>query len=130
MLTQRLTPRQSIVYFAKVLVVLFAIVAALFIGAVWALRPYLDSQAVLIDGPPVYSFRFVQPHWLSNADTWPVAESIVRAAVLGHVPLVFAVWWVRRRLGTRPNHALQRTRRERRGCNRGVPCAGSLSLGR
>jgi len=28
------------------------------------------------------------------------------------------------------NHALQRTRRERRGCNRGVPCAGSLSLGR
>ena len=25
-----------------------------------------------------------------------------------------------------PNHALQRTRRERRGCNRCVPCAGSL----
>jgi len=24
-----------------------------------------------------------------------------------------------------PNHALQRTRRGRRGCNRGVPCAGS-----
>lgn len=32
---------------------------------------------------------------------------------------------------TRPNeHALQRTRRERRGCNPCVPCAGSLSLGR
>jgi len=29
-----------------------------------------------------------------------------------------------------PNHALQRTRRERRGCNRCVPCAGSLSLAR
>ena len=29
-----------------------------------------------------------------------------------------------------PNHALQRTRRERRGYNRGVPQAGSLSLGR
>ena len=29
-----------------------------------------------------------------------------------------------------PNHALQRTRRERRGCSRCVPCAGSLSLGR
>ena len=29
-----------------------------------------------------------------------------------------------------PNHALQRTRRGRRGCNRGVPRAGSLSLGR
>jgi hypothetical protein len=29
-----------------------------------------------------------------------------------------------------PNHALQRTRRERRGCNHCVPCAGSLSLGR
>jgi len=29
-----------------------------------------------------------------------------------------------------PNHALQRTRRERRGCNRCVLCAGSLSLGR
>ena len=29
-----------------------------------------------------------------------------------------------------PNHALQRTRRGRRGCKRGVPCAGSLSLGR
>ena len=28
------------------------------------------------------------------------------------------------------NHALQRTRRERRGCNPCVPCAGSLSLGR
>jgi hypothetical protein len=28
------------------------------------------------------------------------------------------------------NHALQRTRRERRGSNRCVPCAGSLSLGR
>jgi predicted enzyme related to lactoylglutathione lyase len=29
-----------------------------------------------------------------------------------------------------PNHALLRTRRERRGCNRCVPCAGSLRLGR
>ena len=29
-----------------------------------------------------------------------------------------------------PNHALQRTRPSRRGCNRGVPWAGSLSLGR
>ena len=29
-----------------------------------------------------------------------------------------------------PNHALQRTRRERRGCSRCVPSAGSLSLGR
>jgi len=29
-----------------------------------------------------------------------------------------------------PNHALQRTRRERRGCNRCLLCAGSLSLGR
>jgi len=28
------------------------------------------------------------------------------------------------------NHALQRTRPERRGCNRCVPRAGSLSLGR
>jgi hypothetical protein len=28
------------------------------------------------------------------------------------------------------NHALQRTRRERRGCNHCVSCAGSLSLGR
>ena len=31
---------------------------------------------------------------------------------------------------TRPNHALHLNRRERRGCNRCVPCAGSLSLGR
>lgn len=30
----------------------------------------------------------------------------------------------------RPNHALQRTRLERRGCNHGVAWAGSLSLGR
>src|SRR5882672_1073519 len=30
---------------------------------------------------------------------------------------------------TRPNHALQRTRRGRPGCNRCVPFAGSLSLG-
>src|SRR6185295_2495203 len=30
---------------------------------------------------------------------------------------------------TPPNQTLQRTRRERRGCNRCVPCAGSLSLG-
>jgi hypothetical protein len=29
-----------------------------------------------------------------------------------------------------PDHWLQRTRRERRGCNRCVPCAGSLSFGR
>jgi hypothetical protein len=29
-----------------------------------------------------------------------------------------------------PNHALQRTRLERRGCNPSVPWAGSLSLGR
>ncbi len=28
------------------------------------------------------------------------------------------------------NHALQRTRREHRGCNPCVPCAGSLSFGR
>ena len=28
----------------------------------------------------------------------------------------------------RPNQSLQRTRRERRGCSRCVPCAGSLSL--
>src|SRR5262245_6838101 len=33
-------------------------------------------------------------------------------------------------LDDEPNHALQRTRRERRGCNCCVPCAGSLSLGR
>ena len=31
---------------------------------------------------------------------------------------------------TRPNHALQRTRPSRSGCHRGVPRAGSLSLGR
>ncbi len=31
---------------------------------------------------------------------------------------------------TRPNHALHLTRRERRGCHRCVPCAGSLRLGR
>ena len=31
---------------------------------------------------------------------------------------------------TPPNHALQRTRPSRYGCNRGVPWAGSLSLGR
>jgi len=30
------------------------------------------------------------------------------------------------RLRTWPNHALQRTRRERRGCNPCVPCVGSL----
>lgn len=30
---------------------------------------------------------------------------------------------------TCPNHALQRTRRECRGCSRRVPCTGSLSLG-
>ncbi len=30
----------------------------------------------------------------------------------------------------RPNHALQRTRPGRSGCNRAVPWAGSLSLGR
>jgi len=30
----------------------------------------------------------------------------------------------------RANHALQRTRLERRSCNHCVPCAGSLSLGR
>ena len=34
------------------------------------------------------------------------------------------------RKGTWPNHALQRTRPSRPGCNRGVPRAGSLSLGR
>jgi hypothetical protein len=31
---------------------------------------------------------------------------------------------------TPPNQTLQRTRRERRGCNPRVLCAGSLSLGR
>jgi hypothetical protein len=30
----------------------------------------------------------------------------------------------------RPNHALQRTRPSRHCCNRGLPQAGSLSLGR
>src|SRR5437667_11923493 len=39
-------------------------------------------------------------------------------------------WGVCMRLRTRPNHELQRTRRERRGCNPCVLCAGSLSLGR
>jgi hypothetical protein len=29
-----------------------------------------------------------------------------------------------------PNHALQRTRHDAVVCNRCVPCAGSLSLGR
>ena len=38
--------------------------------------------------------------------------------------------FVSRGRGATPNQALQRTRRERRGCSRGVPCAGSLSLGR
>jgi hypothetical protein len=31
---------------------------------------------------------------------------------------------------TRSNHAIQRTRRERRGCNRSVPRAGPLILSR
>jgi len=31
---------------------------------------------------------------------------------------------------TGPNHALHRMAAGCRGCNRGVPCAGSLSLGR
>jgi len=31
-----------------------------------------------------------------------------------------------RRAAASFNHALQRTRRERRGCNRCIPCAGPL----
>ena len=37
---------------------------------------------------------------------------------------------LRFRSGWFANHALQRTRPSRCGCNRGVPWAGSLSLGR
>jgi hypothetical protein len=46
-------------------------------------------------------------------------------------PFQFLTSLLRRRGGWfANNHALQRTRRERRGCHRCVPCAGSLSLGR
>jgi hypothetical protein len=38
--------------------------------------------------------------------------------------------WRQRNHHMPPNTALQRTRRERRGCSRCVPCAGSLSLSR
>ena len=51
------------------------------------------------------------------------------ATLVNAVPLIVAivlVLWKR----TRPNHALQRTRPSRPGCNRSAPRAGSLSLGR
>jgi hypothetical protein len=46
------------------------------------------------------------------------------------LPFEFLTSLLRRRGGWFANHALQRTRRERRGCNPRIPWAGSLSLGR
>jgi hypothetical protein len=45
-------------------------------------------------------------------------------------PFQFLPSLLRRYGGWFANHAQQRTRRQRRGCNRCVPCAGPLSLGR
>jgi hypothetical protein len=41
---------------------------------------------------------------------------------------MFAQTYELMRHTVRPNHALQRTRRERRRCNRCAPCAGQVSL--
>lgn len=96
-----LTPRQSLIYFAKLLAITAAIAVAALLGGSWALRPYWDSHVFFHDGPPVYSFGFVQPGWLSNQGAWPLAETIVRSAVLGHVVLVFVACCIRKRLRTR-----------------------------
>jgi hypothetical protein len=48
--------------------------------------------------------------------------------MITHAPMPHFFTFTMFTVDRRPNHALQRTRRERRGCNRCVPCAGSLSL--
>ena len=95
-----LTLRQNIVNCVKAFAIVIAIFSASLFTGLWALRPYMDSRALLIHGPPIYRFRFVQPHWLSNPDTWPLIETVVRSAVLGHGVVFLAVWWARRRLRT------------------------------
>lgn len=62
--------------------------------------------------------------------TWPLEELDSQVSDLQAGRLCqFFTSLVRRRGGWFANHALQR-RHERRGCNRSVPRAGSLSLGR
>ncbi len=75
--------------------------------------------------------RFRETTMLSlGASRW--VTSNMRAAISGTVVclILLSSACIFVFLGTRPNHVLQRTRRERRGCNRCVPSAGSLSLGR
>ena len=65
--------------------------------------------------------------WITTLDFSPMTCVFCFARLLAG--LVCAAEWLVCR-PTRPNHALQRTRPSRHRCNRGVPRAGSLSLGR
>jgi hypothetical protein len=66
-------------------------------------------------------------HYEKLDDIQFTADPIPEPSLISLVALSVALT-VLRSIG--PNHALQRTRRERRGCNPRVPSAGSLSLGR
>jgi hypothetical protein len=56
---------------------------------------------------------------------------VITRGVLVTLPARFAPMLIKNQKGLEESfNALQRTRRERRGCNRRLPCAGSLSLGR
>ena len=119
--------------------------AAVALAWFWALPPLLTpllyiyptdwTQADLVGH--IWHFRLVQPEWVSTPPDymrWSLAETLARLTVVFLGWLGGTAFLTRRYLSSRkrpsPNHALQRTRRERRGCSRGIPCAGSLSLGR
>ena len=101
-------------------------------------------MSLWIEIPMLLSFLAVVPAWVSCASGF--RRAVVRSfgAILiivgvqsSYLTLLhsdyFPKWLLfpKARIQHRaPNHALQRTRPSRRGCNRGVPRAGSLSLGR
>ena len=103
----------------------------------WALRPWLNPSgglfphgwtiAQIIEAR--HRVHLIDPAWLSSEFDWMEVETMARLALIGHIAVIVSAWvWVRRVRAQRPNHPLQRTRPSRRGCNRSVSWAGSLSF--
>ena len=98
LLVAMLTIRQQWAFFAKSLAVgIGLILFVVFVGG-WAVGPYQDAHSLFSSGPPTYLFRFVHPSWLRSPNDWPLAESIVRVAFVGHAVLAIGMWlWHRHR---------------------------------
>jgi hypothetical protein len=107
---------------AALLITSLLVVIAVYISGT-PLLPLQESHTTSSGGGAVMTVAKYKPHWSLRVFCVPAIVGLVIFFSGTEATKVAA-------MTTPPNHALQRTRRVRRGCNHCVPCAGSLSLGR